>query len=139
MKDKVFVDTNVYIYFLLDDEKNLNKNQKAQNIIKQFSNKEIIISVQVLNEIYNTFLKYKIKEDIIHQKLELIISKTKLIDTNLSTLNKCWQIRSKYNYSYWDSLIIASAFQSDCDILFTEDLQNNHIIEGKLKIINPFK
>ena len=139
MKDKVFVDTNVYIYFLLDDEKNLNKNQKAQNIIKQFSNKEIIISVQVLNEIYNTFLKYKIKEDIIHQKLELIISKTKLIDTNLSTLNKCWQIRSKYNYSYWDSLIIASALQADCDILFTEDLQNNHIIEGKLKIINPFK
>jgi predicted nucleic acid-binding protein len=41
--------------------------------------------------------------------------------------------------SYWDSLIISSALESGCKILYTEDMHHNQIIEGKLKIINPFK
>lgn len=138
MKDKIFIDTNIYIYFLLEDEKNLNKKERVQNLITQFQNKDILISIQVLNEIYNTLLKYKIEEDLIREKLNLIISKTILIQTNLYTLEKCWGLQEKYKYSYWDSLIIASALQADCGILYTEDLHNNHEIEGKLKIINPF-
>lgn len=140
MKDRVFVDTNIYIYFLLVDKENSEKKQKAQSLIKQFYNKEIIISVQVLHEIYNTlFKKYKIDDNIIRQKLNLILSKTILADTNLNTLEKCWEFRAKYNYSYWDSLIIASAIQADCSILYTEDLHDNQQIEKQLRIINPLK
>ncbi|OGI00543.1 MAG: hypothetical protein A2Y25_00040 [Candidatus Melainabacteria bacterium GWF2_37_15] len=138
MKDRVFVDTNIYIYFLLEDKENPDKTQKAQNIIKKLYDKEIIISVQVLNEIYNTLLKYKISDDLIRKKLDLIISKTVLTDTNLYTLEKCWEIKSKYNYSYWDSLIIASAIQADCFRLYTEDMQHRQIIDMKVGIENPF-
>ena len=50
-------------------------------MIKFLLNKEIIISVQVLNEIYSTLLRYKIVDEIIQKKLDLIISKTNLTNT----------------------------------------------------------
>ncbi len=44
----------------------------------------------------------------------------------------------KYQYSYYDSLIIAAALDSNCTILYSEDLKHNHIIENTLTILNPF-
>ena len=41
-------------------------------------------------------------------------------------------------FSIYDSLIISAALQNQCTILFTEDLDHNQTIEGKLKIVNPF-
>jgi hypothetical protein len=48
------------------------------------------------------------------------------------------QIAEKYQFSFYDSLIIASALKCDCYTLYSEDLQHGQIIEDKLKIINPF-
>jgi predicted nucleic acid-binding protein len=47
------------------------------------------------------------------------------------------EVNMRYGYSYWDSLIIATALQNDCSILYSEDMQHNQLIEGKLRIINP--
>jgi len=58
---------------------------------------------------------------------------------NLKTVEKAWHIRIKYQFSYWDSLIVASALGMNCSVLYTEDLQHNQIIEEKLKIVNPFE
>jgi len=52
---------------------------------------------------------------------------------------KAVQIKLKYFFSYWDSLIIASALESGCSILYTEDMQDGQLIEERLKIVNPFK
>jgi predicted nucleic acid-binding protein len=48
-------------------------------------------------------------------------------------------IMKKFNYSYWDCLILASALENNCTILYTEDMQDGQTVEGKLKILNPFK
>ena len=48
------------------------------------------------------------------------------------------KIASKYKYSFPDSLIISTALDSDCNILFSEDMHNDQIIGNTLKIINPF-
>ena len=57
----------------------------------------------------------------------------------IETIKYSWKIRRKYSYSYWDSLIIASALENNCKALYTEDIQDGQIIEDKLTIINPFK
>jgi len=49
-----------------------------------------------------------------------------------------YKIKSRYQFSYWDSLIIASALENGCIILFTEDLQHNQMIEETLWVKNPF-
>ncbi|WP_456325324.1 PIN domain-containing protein [Desulfonauticus submarinus] len=49
------------------------------------------------------------------------------------------EIKEKYKFSYWDSLIVASALENNCSILYTEDMQDGQIIEKKLEIVNPFR
>lgn len=44
-----------------------------------------------------------------------------------------------YVFSYWDSLVISSALESGCSILYSEDMQNGQVINKKLTIKNPFK
>jgi predicted nucleic acid-binding protein len=46
-------------------------------------------------------------------------------------------VRSHYQFSYWDSLIIASALETGCSILFSEDMQDGQVIESTLTIRNP--
>lgn len=40
---------------------------------------------------------------------------------------------------FYDSLIVASALESECTILYSEDMQPGLVIENQLKIVNPFK
>jgi len=56
----------------------------------------------------------------------------------VKTIKCCWDIMMKYRYNYWYCLILASALEHDCGILYTEDLQNGQILEKSPKIINPF-
>ena len=55
------------------------------------------------------------------------------------TVRHALQITSKYKYSFPDSLIVATALEYNCDILFSEDMHNDQLINNSLKILNPFK
>ncbi len=76
---------------------------------------------------------------------KLILLSDKFMDAlkfslvNKTTIKKSLQVKKIYHYSYWDSLIIASALESNCSILYTEDMHEGQVIDGKLKIVNPFK
>ena len=43
-----------------------------------------------------------------------------------------------YKYSFWDCMMLASALVNNFDVIYSEDMKHNQIIEGKLKIVNPF-
>jgi len=47
-------------------------------------------------------------------------------------------LMERYKFSYYDCLILASALESGCEVLFSEDMHDGQIIENKLKIVNPF-
>jgi predicted nucleic acid-binding protein len=46
-------------------------------------------------------------------------------------------INNRYQFSYYDSLIIAAALEAEASVLYTEDMQHSQRI-GSLTIINPF-
>ncbi len=60
------------------------------------------------------------------------------INTADTVLQAC-QIAERYRFSFYDSLIIAAALESNCTIVYSEDLQDGQHIEGRLIIKNPFK
>jgi len=43
------------------------------------------------------------------------------------------------NFEYYDSLIVATALENECNILHSEDIQDGLVVEQRLAIINPFK
>jgi predicted nucleic acid-binding protein len=56
----------------------------------------------------------------------------------LSTIKLAQNLVIKYNFQIFDGIIVAAALEADCDILYSEDMQNGQIIENMLKIVNPF-
>jgi predicted nucleic acid-binding protein len=134
MRDKIFIDTNILVYLVKD---NSGKAEIISSKIQERSNS--YISTQVANEFCNVALK---KFDFTHSNVLFTIDKFSEIFTisqvQVSTIKLAIQIKEKYGYSYYDSAIIASALQNKCNILYTEDLQHNQLIENSLTIINPF-
>ena len=109
----VFIDTNLIVYLYSNDE--LDKRTSIQNII---SKQKAVISTQVVNEFSNVMHKIQ--------------------PISLSTIRLAYQIANEYKYSFYDCLIIASALENDCEILYSEDMQHQQIIKKKMKITNPF-
>jgi len=48
-----------------------------------------------------------------------------------------WKLQDRYQFSYWDSLIVAAAKVASCAYLLTEDLQAGQNLDG-IEVVNPF-
>jgi predicted nucleic acid-binding protein len=49
------------------------------------------------------------------------------------------RIAERYGYSIFDALVIASALQAGSETLWSEDMQDGMVIDGRLRIVNPFR
>jgi predicted nucleic acid-binding protein len=134
MPDRVFIDTNILIYFISDRTE---KKEMAKEAI--YSASTVVVSSQVINEFISTCLKKNLLGlDAVTEVSNEFMRALEFCTIKPSTIDKALSIVKKYKYSYWDSLIAASALECDCSILYTEDMRNKQIIGNKLKIVNPF-
>lgn len=132
MQDRIFLDSNILLYAIGND-----KYKKGLSV--ELIKKKPVITVQVLNEISNIMIrKLKLSHQDIHRIIDFIIQKCIIHSIDIITVRKALDISEKYKYSYYDSLIIASALENKCNILYTEDMHHGQNIENILKIINPF-
>ena len=137
MSDKVFLDTNTVIYSYSEDEPE--KQEIANDILEQYSN-QIIISNQVINELSNTlFRKFKLNADEVRETVLELNDNFPIVNFNLQTQLKGIELKGKYKLQFYDSMILATALENGCNIVFSEDMQHNQVIENRLTIINPFR
>jgi len=146
MIDKVFIDTNILLYALTEPkeknrEKDLPKRVKALALLtKLYNENDLVVSVQVLNELHlNMVRKFKINDNIVFKILqENVFAIASVESLTAQTYTKAFKVRENYNISYWDSLVVASALESGCTKLYSEDMQEGLVIDRVLNIINPF-
>jgi predicted nucleic acid-binding protein len=98
------------------------------------------ISVQVLNEFAAVARR---KLDMSWQETsEALLAIRALCESptalSIHTHEAGLEIAARYGYSIYDALILAAALEADCDVLYTEDMQNGQVI-GPLTIRNPFQ
>jgi len=137
MSDKVFLDTNVVIYSYSEDEPE--KQEIANDILEQYNN-QIIISNQVINELSNTlFRKFKLNADEVREAVLELNDNFPIVNFNLETQLKGIELKGKYKLQFYDSMILATALENGCNIVYSEDMQHNQVIENRLTIINPFR
>ncbi len=100
-----------------------------------------IISFQVVQEFLNVATR-KFETPLTETEAEKYINQvlTPLCEVfaNMELYIKAVKIMERWQYSFYDSLIIAAALQAECKILYTEDLQLMQLIESTLTIKNPF-
>ncbi|MDD3025861.1 PIN domain-containing protein [Aliarcobacter skirrowii] len=134
MKDKIFLDTNILLYAYSTEKE---KQEKAQNILNTYNN--IYISKQVINETINILIKkFKLNiKDIINVVKELE-KEFIVLDFDVQTQLNALNLKQNYNLQFYDALIVSTALENSCTMLYSEDMQDKQLIEKKLKIINPF-
>jgi len=62
-----------------------------------------------------------------------------ILSIKRATINSALALKARYGFSYYDSLMLASALEGSCNVIFTEDMSNGQIINNSLTIKNPFK
>ncbi|HLC16143.1 MAG TPA: PIN domain-containing protein [Thermodesulfovibrionia bacterium] len=139
----VFIDSNLWVYGFIETRNNEEKDKRDKIILlleRENNKNNIIISVQVINEFHWILKrKYDVNESEIRNKvINAILLIAEVTSVDLKIYKSAFVIRDKYAISFWDSLIVASALENDCSILYSEDMQDGQVIEEKLKIINPF-
>ena len=135
MTDRIFIDTNLWVYLFSDD---IEKRRAACELIRD-NFKTIHVSSQVLGELFNVLTKKKITGLEKAQKIvDRISNDFFVLSIDKEIVKIAITVKLRYGYSYWDSLIIASALKVKARILYSEDLRHNQTIENELKILNPF-
>lgn len=127
-----FFDTNVLLYVASADAA---KADRAEQLIGAGGT----ISVQVLNEMANVArrkmgMSWQETHALLSMVRGLLPVQTMTVEVHETGLG----LAERYNLSIYDAMIAASALHADCDILWTEDMQDGMAIEGRLRIANPF-
>lgn len=131
-EQRAFIDSNIVLYALGTE---IPKQQAAWRVLFQFP----LISVQVLNECSNVLIKKrKIDKSLVRSTLQDILKFVSVEAMGMPIVETAWILLDRYRFSYFDSLILASALTANCQILYSEDLQHGQVIDGRLTIINPF-
>ena len=142
MKSDCFIDSNIWVYTLLEARDDAAKQQIALELLRNLpTSVSILVSVQVINEFHWTLTrKYRLADDVALDKATngIIALTSAVLPLDLDTYLEASNIRKRYNLSFWDSLIVASALRAGCTTLYTEDLNHGMIVGKKLHIVNPF-
>jgi predicted nucleic acid-binding protein len=109
MHDKAFLDTNILIYAYSEDEPK--KQSIALQLFDSFED-NVIISKQVINELSNILLKkFKLGSDQVENVLLEIDNILPIVDFDLTTQIKALKLKDRYQFQYYDALIVATALE----------------------------
>jgi len=134
---KSFVDSNIWLYNFIERQ-DTSKSAAAQQLIGRIKPK-ICLSTQVINEVcFNLQRKADFTETQIRTLIKRYYFEYEIVELNERVLGWASDLRSRFDISFWDGLIVASALFANAEILYSEDMQNGLLIEDRLRIVNPF-
>jgi predicted nucleic acid-binding protein len=134
MSNKAFFDTNIFVYAIIQDDP---RSDHAEELIAQGGT----VSVQVLSE-FAAVARRKTKMPWVEIRRALDGIKALCpnpLPLTLDTHRAALTIAERYGYKIYDALIVASALEARCTILYSEDMQDGQMIDDQLTIKNPFR
>ena len=133
-----FIDTNILLYAISTQPAEATKAATAQAIL---SNRDLALSVQVLQEFYVQATRKSRPDPLTHEEaLGFIHSWRRFFthDITLAVLDDALAIKARYQLSYWDSAIVAAAKAADCREILSEDMGDGQDYGG-VRVLDPFK
>lgn len=132
-----FVDTNIWLYAFISSQDS-EKSKKAQEFILTHQG-NLVVSTQVINEVcVNLIRKANMSEESVREVIKSFYRRYDVLVLEKSMLIKASELRQRYAISYWDSLIVASALAANATVLYSEDMQDGLVVDGRLTIKSPF-
>jgi predicted nucleic acid-binding protein len=133
MSDNSFIDSNILIYAMAGEDV---KQSVARNLIDRERHN---ISNQVVSEVlFNLIKKAGYSGDELESVIHELYSAFFVKSLDQQDFLEAANIRKRYDFSFWDSLIVATALHINCNTLYSEDMQHGMVVDSSLTIINPF-
>ena len=132
--NKVAVDTNVIIQSY--DSTAPAQQTVALHVLAQ----RPVVSAQVVSEFLNVLQRR------LHlPKLEALTTALQVLDqceiwpVTHATLADAARLVNRYDFQLFDALIVAAALEAGCTTLYSADFQHQQLIDGRLRLLNPFR
>lgn len=130
-----FVDSNVWLYAFIDADDPA-KSVAARELLQSATP---VVSTQVVNEVsVNLLRRAGFSEEQVRELVRSFYEKYRVVELTEPTLLRASELRERYSLSFWDGLILAAALAAGVGVVCTEDMQNGLIVDGTLRIENPF-
>lgn len=132
-----FLDSNVIVYLFSSD---LRKRVIAEQVVNAALVENATISFQVVQEVLNVASKTlpALPDERIAFLLDEVLTPLWKVSPSRSLYDAALQIRARYGYTFYDSVVIAAALEADSSHLLSENMQHGQRIDGLL-IENPFR
>jgi predicted nucleic acid-binding protein len=131
-----YLDSNIWLYalmFTVDD-------WKRKIALELMESGNIAISLSVINEVCRVLRrKGGLAENFIRSVIRGFYLHFAVIQLDEIDIIKASELRERYNFSFWDGIHVAAALKAGASKLYSEDMHDGLIIEGRLTIENPFK
>ncbi len=139
MSADCFIDTNVFIYHL--DASDARKHQTAEGIVREALTLGTgCISTQVVQECLNVALRkaqVALTPQAARRYLDVVLTPLVQVRANEALYHRALDVQARWQFSFYDSLIVAGALTAGCKTLLSEDLQHGQKLDG-LTVVNPF-
>ncbi len=127
-----FGDTNVLLYLTSGD---IGKSETAERLLDE----GLVLSVQVLNEFAHVARrKFGLSWVQVQHLLRNIASVSTVVPLTLAIHRRGLSLCEQHRFATYDAMIVAAALQHGCEVLYSEDMQHGLLVEGRLRILNPF-
>ena len=139
MSGRFFLDTNIFVYSF--DASAPKKAARAMELIRKgIETRSGIVSYQVVQEFFNVALRRFAKPMNVAdagQYLTATFRPLLAVHSSQALYGEALRVAERVQLSWYDALIVASAIQGECEVLYSEDFQDGQKIGG-LRIANPF-
>lgn len=137
MRDKLFIDTNIWLYALFKNSSDDVRYAQAKQFISGLVRP--CLSTQVIRETFSNLIKKgKTAESTIQMLLHGWYQDCEVVESSLAQSLLASRLRLDFRFSYWDSHVVAAALDAGCTKLYSEDMQHGLVVENILIIQNPF-
>jgi predicted nucleic acid-binding protein len=139
MSARFFLDTNVFVYSF--DTVNSKKCREAEDLIAEaVKSRQGVVSYQVVQEFFHLALRRFASPMTVveaEQYLDTVFRPLLTVHSSRVLYTQALHVQGRYRLAWYDSLIVASAIEAGCVILYSEDLQDGQRF-GTLQVKNPF-
>lgn len=134
-----FVDTNVLVYAVADDDPV--RQFAAQTLVDALAAAQALhTSTQVLQELY-VVLTRKVRRKFTNaEAIDYLdrIARAPVTTMDYRLVRQAAELSGRDGFSFWDALVLVAAARSGATRLYTEDLQHGRTVLG-VEIVNPFR
>ena len=149
MRARIFLDTNTLVYLLEGKAPTpsvpltpgeIEANRKGDITLGLLQSDAVFVGIQVFNELCNVALRRKFDWKKTRAMLDTLEALCRdVVPLTLEVHKRGLFLHDRYKFQFYDALMLAAALEAGCTTFYSDDMQDDQVIENTMTIKNPFK